>query len=59
MTFGSIVRALIEERGITQKELTRQLNIAPSTLGSYIQGIREPDFEMLKRLAKNFDVSTD
>lgn len=59
MSFGDNLRALIEERGITQKELARKLNIAPSTLGSYVQNVREPDFETLKTIAGYFDVSTD
>ena len=32
MSFGDNLRALIEERDITQKELAKKLNIAPSTL---------------------------
>lgn len=59
MKFGDILRALIEERGITQKELALQMNIAPSTMGSYVQGTREPDFDTLKLLAKYFGVTTD
>ena len=59
MDFGGKLRALIEDRDITQKELAAQLNIAPSTLGSYVQNTREPDFATLKLLAKYFDVSTD
>ena len=55
MSFGDNLRALIEERDITQKELAKKLNIAPSTLGSYVQNVREPDFATLKI----FDVSTD
>ena len=43
MSFGDNLRALIEERDITQKELAKKLNIAPSTLGSYVQNVREPD----------------
>ena len=59
MKFGEILRTLIEERGITQKELAQQLNIAPSTMGSYVQGAREPDFETLRQLARCFGVTTD
>ena len=59
MSFGDNLRTLIEERDITQKELARQLNIAPSTLGSYVQNVREPDFSTLKLLADYFDVSID
>mgnify|MGYP000441238564 CR=1 FL=1 len=57
--FGDNLRALIEERDITQKELAKKLNIAPSTLGSYVQNVREPDFATLKMFANFFDVSTD
>lgn len=59
MSFGDNLRRLIDERDITQKELARQLNIAPSTLGSYVQNVREPDFNTLKLLADYFEVSTD
>ena len=59
MSFGERLRALIEERGVTQKALAEQLNIAPSTISSYVQNTREPDFETLKRLAKCFDVTPD
>ena len=59
MSFGENLRTLIEERGMTQKELAMQLNIAPSTMGSYVQNTREPDFSTLKMLANYFDVSID
>ena len=59
MNFGDTLRVLIEERDITQKDLATQLNIAPSTLGSYVQNTREPDFATLKLLAGYFGVSTD
>ena len=59
MSFGENLRILIEEKEITQKELARQLNIAPSTLGSYVQNTREPDFSTLKTIAAYFDVSID
>lgn len=59
MNFGENLRTLIEERNMTQKELASHLNIAPSTLGSYVQNKREPDFSTLKSIAKYFDVSID
>lgn len=59
MSFGEKLRALLEEQGLTQKELAMRLNIAPSTMGSYVQNAREPDFATLKRLAEYFEVSTD
>lgn len=59
MNFGENLRTLIEERGLTQKEVAKQLNIAPSTLGSYVQNVREPDFSTIKLIAKYFEVSID
>lgn len=59
MDFGNRLRILIDERGITQKELASQLNIAPSTVSSYVQNTREPDFTTLKSLAIYFSVSID
>lgn len=59
MTFSDILRLLIEEKGITQKQLAKDLHIAVSTLGGYVQGTSEPDFDTLRRLAKYFEVSVD
>lgn len=59
MTFSDILRLLIEERGLTQKRLAGDLHIAVSTLGGYVQGTSEPDFDTLKRLAEYFEVSAD
>ena len=59
MSFGNNLRNLIDERNLTQKELAILLNIAPSTLGGYIQNTREPDFSTLKTIAGYFDVSID
>ena len=59
MNFSDKLRCLIEERNLTQKRVANDLNIAPSTIGGYVQGSSEPDFETLKILAEYFDVSTD
>ena len=59
MAFGDILRVLLSEKGITQKDLASVLNIVPSTLENYIQNSREPDFETLKQIADYFSVSID
>jgi len=59
LKFCNKLRSLIEERNLTQKQVAIDLNIAPSTMGGYVQGSSEPDFETLKRLAKYFNVSAD
>ena len=59
MTLGQKLRLLLDERNMTQKQLALELNMAPSTIGGYIQDSSEPDFTTLKLLASYFDVSTD
>lgn len=59
MSFGENLRTLIEERDMTQKELAAKLNIAPSTMGSYVQNTREPDFATLKAISQFFNVPID
>ena len=59
MKFGEILRELLEDNDITQKQLADDLNIAATTIGNYIRGMREPDFEILKLFAAYFNVTTD
>lgn len=48
MKFSDKLRFLIEERNLTQKQVAQDLNIAPSTMGGYVQGMSQPDFDTLK-----------
>ncbi len=59
MKFSEILRVLISEKNITQKQLAAELRIPVSTLGGYVQGTSEPDFFTLKLLASYFGVTTD
>ncbi len=59
MKFGEILRSLLDDNGITQKQLANDLNIAATTIGNYVRCLREPDFEILKLLAAYFNVTTD
>ena len=59
MTFAEKLRMLIDEREITQKKLALDLQIPASTLGGYVQGTSEPDFDTLKLIARYFNVSSD
>lgn len=59
MTFGEKLSELLEERRITQKEFAKTLNIAPTTLNGYIKDKRQPDFELIKRIASTLSVSVD
>ena len=59
MRFARILQDLRENRDITRKDLAAALNISISTLGMYEQGRREPNIDMLIKMANYFDVSID
>lgn len=59
MTFGQRLKELMEERNMTQRQLSKELNIAVSTINGYANNYREPDYFTLISIAKYFDVSTD
>lgn len=59
MTFGEKLKDLMDEKEVSQKEVSSTLNIAISTLNGYANDYREPDFATLVALANYFDVSTD
>ena len=46
-------------KGMSQAQLARALGVSPSTIGMYEQGRREPDHNMLIRIAKLFDTTVD
>ena len=59
MLFGDILRTLLEDRNLTQKQFANDLNIAASTIGNYIRNLRQPDFDTIRKIANYFNVSTD
>lgn len=59
MDIGTQLRNLIDQEGITQKQLAEELNISTATLNGYIQNRRQPDAKMAIRLASYFDTTID
>ncbi len=59
MNFSENLRFLLDEGNITQKQLATMINVAPSTVGNYIQGKTEPDLATLLALADALNVSVD
>lgn len=53
------LRLLRDMRRLTQREVAEQLGIAPSTLGMYEAGKREPDNDLLVAIAAIYETSTD
>jgi len=59
MEFKDRLKELRKEKGLTQKELGKKINVAESTISHYETGLRTPDYSILKVLAAIFNVSTD
>lgn len=56
---GKRIAELRKEKGMTQEELAKALNITRSALSLYEIGKRDPDTETVKKLADFFGVSID
>jgi transcriptional regulator with XRE-family HTH domain len=59
MNFGERLRFLRERRELSREEISKKLGIAYSTFSKYETGKREPDYEILKKMAILFGVSSD
>nr|WP_300001690.1 helix-turn-helix transcriptional regulator [Tissierella sp.] len=57
--FISRLKGLIEEKDITQKELAKAIDVTDVTISRYLNGDRSPRIDIVNRLAKYFNVSTD
>lgn len=44
---------------ISQRDLAKHLNVTPSTLNGWVNGTRQPDFDMVKKIAIYLNVTTD
>ncbi len=54
--FGERLKQLRLNSGLSQQELSDELNIGRSTLANYEQGKREPNFKTLEIIADYFNV---
>ena len=59
MNLAKRLKHLRENKNLSQRQLAKLLNVAPSTLAMYEVNKREPDFDTLKTIANFFSVSTD
>ena len=58
-TLGERLRDLIIEKGISQKEFARIMDMEARTLHGYMSNFREPNNETQMRFAEFFDVNLD
>ena len=55
--FGNILKSLRLEKGVSQRKLGEDLGVVNQTVSFWEIGSREPDLDMLVKIAKYFDVS--
>lgn len=53
------IKELREEKGLSQKKLAEALGVSPGTIGNWESGIREPNFDMVTKVAEFFQVTVD
>jgi len=51
------LKELREEKGISQVHLAKEIGIYQATISKYEKGLREPDFQTLKKLCDFFGVT--
>lgn len=56
---GNLLKNLRIEKGLTQAELSKIVNVTPKAISLYENNQRDPDNEMLKKFANIFNVTTD
>ena len=57
--FKEILLDLLNERGLSQRQLSIQADIPTTTISGWITAGKLPDYNALIKLAKFFDVSAD
>ena len=53
------LKLLRNEKNLSQKQVAEQLGITVSAYSNYEQGIREPSYDILIKIAKLYNVTTD
>lgn len=57
--FANILRTLRTNHSLSQSDLAARLGISKSAVSMYEQGRREPDFNVLRKIADIFHVEID
>lgn len=57
--FSKVLRKLMDERGETQGDIAKVVEKTRQTISQYVNGISEPGYETLVKIADHFNVSID
>ena len=53
------IKELREERGLTQKELAKEIGVSPSSISRYERGVADFNIYVVMKLSRFFQVSSD
>ncbi len=53
------LKAIREQRGLSQRELARMCGLGETQINKYETGLSDPNIESLKLMAENLDISSD
>lgn len=59
INMGERLKCLRSERNLTQKQVARRIGLAISAVSAYELGTRYPSYDILLKLARLYNVSTD
>ncbi|MCL2217197.1 MAG: helix-turn-helix domain-containing protein [Defluviitaleaceae bacterium] len=59
MNIGKRIKELRSAKGVTQTELAQRIGMTASAISSYEIGERQPSYDVLIKVAKQFNVTTD
>ncbi len=57
--FSDILKSLRSQKGITQSELAKYLDVTQQAVGRWEKSITSPDYATLSKIASYFNVSVD
>jgi len=59
MALGDRIKKLRQQRGWSQAQLSKKLNVHQKQISGYERGVHSPSIELLVRMAELFNVSLD
>lgn len=57
--FSERIIALMNSRGLSQKELAAKVDVTESAMSYYVKGVRTPRSDVLTRMARELGTTTD
>ncbi|MBR3057497.1 MAG: helix-turn-helix transcriptional regulator [Clostridiales bacterium] len=57
--FAERIALLMEKHNLNQSQLAKKANITEAAMSNYVKGVRTPNSDVLLRIAKILDTSTD